>query len=270
MDAQRNMWSLGFQAANNPSVAKQFLHSPTIHGLRREFGKKAGFLRTGQKIINKATGFIPVPYVADLINKAMDIAASRVRSYRIRQKKGAADSTDPSLEKLVKFTIKELNVSEMDRYRLKIKEAQEDFAKATQKLSADLDKYTADHKMCSAFFKVAEKRGYVVRRLVKMRAKTAALREICAQTEKWCAEVESNVNGWQRDNSTKWKDMIEMSQGVHHEKCGDDICVVKAGDGPQGPSKAGQNLCKLTHMAVEFVSLDELGNFGVDEGLGQI
>ena len=270
MDAQRNIWSLGFQSANNPSVAKQFLHSPSIVGLRREFSKKAGFLRTGQKIVNKATGFIPVPYVADVINKALDVAAKKVRAYRIKQKKGAADSTDPSLEKLVKFTIKDLNITDMDRYRLKIKEAQEDFAKATGKLGGDLDKYTTEHKMCTAFFKVAEKRGYVVRRLVKMREKTAALREVCDQIDKWCREVENNVNGWQRENSTKWKEMVEMSQGVHHENCGNDICIVKAGDGPQGPSKAGQNLCKLTNVALQFVSLDELANFAVDEGLGQI
>lgn len=263
--AQRNIWNLGFQAANNPSVAKQFLHSKTIHGAKRSFQKKSGYARMAAKAVSFGSKFIPVPYVADVLNKGIQLASDKLRKYRIKQKKGAADSTDPSLEKLVKFTIKDLNISDMDRYRLKIKEAQDDFSAATGALAGEIGKHTESGDVCKAFFNVAEKRGYLVRRLIKMRAKTQALREITILIDKWCAEVEAQVNGWQRENNNVWQAMFESYPASTHENCPDDICVMKSGPGPKGPGQFGTALCKLTSQAADFLTLDDLVDYALDE-----
>lgn len=169
-----------------------------------------------------------------------------------------------------KFSIKELDISELDRYRLKIKEAQEDFSRATNGFAGKLGKHMASDDVCTAFFDVAEKREYLVRRLIKMRARTQAIQEILVLMNKWCAEVEGGLNKWQRENGGAWQAMMESYPESIHEKCGDTICVIKAGAGPSGPGQFGEALCKLTSTAVSFVSLDEVTNFGVDQGLGQI
>lgn len=267
---ERNIWSLGFQAANNPSIGKQILHSKTIHGLKRSFEKKSGYGKLAVTVVSKATSFIPVPYAADVINKGIAIASDKIRAYAISKKKGAADSTDPSLEKLVKFSIKELDISDLDRYRLKIKEAQEDFQKATNGFGASLGKHMATEDVCTAFFEVAEKRGYLVRRLIKMRASTLALREILDQIDKCCAGVEKGLNQWQNANSKAWRAMLESYPESVYTNCGDTICVIRSGAGPSGPGAFGQGLCTLTSAAVSFVSLDEVVNYGADQGLGQI
>jgi len=267
---ERNIWDLGFQAANNPGVGKQFLHSATITSARRTFQKKAGIARLGVKVASKATSFIPVPYVGDIINKGMSIASTKIRSWAIKKKKGAADSTDPSLEKLVKFSIKDLDISDLDRYRLKVKEAEEDFQKATSSFGEALGKSMASDEVCKAFFAVAEKRGYLVRRLLKLQARTAAVREIMNQTDKWCLEVTRNLNAWQRTNGGAWKAMIESYPESVHANCPAEICVMKTGPGPGGTTKFGAALCKLTSQAVSFLAVEDLVEYGVDEGISHI
>ena len=71
-------------------------------------------------------------------------------------------------------------------------------------------------------------------------------------------------------------DMLNKGMQIASEKlrsyanCGETICVKKVNDGPQGPGKFGQGSCKFTATAATFITLDELANFGVDEGPGQI
>jgi len=267
---ERNIWDLGFQAANNPGVAKQFLHSATITSARRTLTKKAGLARLGVKVASKATSFIPVPYVGDVINKGMSIASTKIRSWAIKRKKGAADSTDPSLEKLVKFSVKDLDISDLDRYRRKVKEAQDDFQKAVANFGETMGKNMASDEVCKAFFDVAEKRGYLVRRLIKMQARTAAVVEIMRLTDKWCAEVTKSLNDWQRTNGGAWKAMLESYPESVHANCPADICVMRTGPGRGGTTKFGAAVCKLTSQAVSFLAVEDLVEYGVDQGIGQI
>lgn len=231
----RNLWDRGVALATNPSLFKVLKHSRFLDPFRRS--SKSRLLKGGVGI---ATSFIPIPGVRGLIKGALDKAVDITRNRAITQNKKDADGL--KAEDVAKWGLKDLDVSDFDRYRWKIYNAGTELGTVMKNVEKNRDTSVSP---CNDIGMAIAKLLYLKKRAVKLRTKAMATMALCETTLKWLEEVDGvAVKGDKetQDTNSKYSNNESVLKGyiaeesdprsvndndhkLRHVKCDDAMCI---------------------------------------------
>lgn len=219
--AQRNIWELGEKIAYNPSIWTRVKHSSAGTSLRRSVKRS-----TGAKAVFKVGGFllkqVPVPVIKDMLAVVSDAVHQKLRSMtKERKLKGATTN-----EKKAKWSWKDMDVQDVDRFRWKVTDAMRDFEKERHAFVQNVDKHAESGKICDAFVKVSTAFFYAHKRHDKLKKKIEALRAVCDVTDAWLSEVRTNLDDWARNSKDDLTKVFTDAQEGGHAECEKTVCVL--------------------------------------------
>lgn len=208
VDPEKDIFAYALARVNNKSVALRVRNSPKLHSIRSALKTKGSFASKGIGALTAGLrigmGAIPIPgIVTDLLKIAQQAVEKKIRS-KLHERHIAA----VNLEERVKFTLKELSVEELDRYRWKLKDAVDELNKKSATLDALYLKKTGEGKPCGAWLEITEAYAQVERRQNKLVDACKALRTVLDDTTKWGEEVTKVINVKRKEQGVKFAAVI--------------------------------------------------------------
>jgi hypothetical protein len=180
---------------NNKGILARIGHSPKLHSARSattskgSFGSKAASL--AGVAVRAGLSAIPIPQIGGLIGKIEQAVEGQVRTWHHNKRgKGATSIADT-----VKFSLKELSVENLDRYRKKVEMSVNDLNKAGIALEAQVKKKQGEHATCDAYLEMAKAGEQASRRLRILRETIVGLQTSLALTTAWANKVECGLAG---------------------------------------------------------------------------
>lgn len=223
----RDLQDIAKSVVANPTIFKKIRHSGFMAGARRTVQSKesaaSGAFQGFKKGISVAIGFIPLPVLPALMDKAWDAFATYLKA---RQRQGHIDSPVNLTDK-VKFELKTIgeDVAEWDGYRWKIQHACDQYNKAVQDVTKSME--TAP---CDTWVRVWAKYYYLGSRVEKLRHSVAAMRVVCDEVDVWLLKVEDDTAAAYKKADTVFNTEVEqLKKGQFHDSCSEQKCMFKQG-----------------------------------------
>lgn len=238
------IWDYAAQRVNNKSVAMRVKHSPKLHALRSALSTKGSAMSKGAAVgtmlLRLGISAIPIPSIAtSLINVAQQAVEKKVRSH-LHKRSLTAATTD---EDKVKFTLKELDVGDLDRYRWKLKEAIEQL---NQKVSGIDGVYAAkqkEAKPCDSWLELAEALAQAERRYNILMLSAGGLRDAMVECLKWADKQKDEINKFKTSLGGKFQTAIDAESAE-----ADKAEKAKKGDGELFMNKRHLNCSHYCHV----------------------
>jgi hypothetical protein len=220
------LWSRGHERAQEVNFTKSINHSKLAHrwGLGQGVRLKASAVTNAAKLITKPfLALIPVPAVGTLSGMVLDAAAEKARAeYRKRQ---TAAANMLGQEQKVKFGIKNLDISDWDRYRYKAGHSYNELKKA---LDVYVDPGRDTISVCNDAFRLSYKYHYFKKRTAILRGQAETMKTICDEIIAWVDQLEDNVrNGNVEKSVLDFCEAAETNDMSLHVECDSDYCVHK-------------------------------------------
>jgi len=170
MPNQDDIFFYAATCVKNKSVLARIGHSAKLHSVRSAVSSKgSAATKFGALVgagIRATVNCIPIPVIGGLVSAIEQRVEKAIKSkhHRSNLGKAAAGSADE-----VKFTLKELSVEELDRFRWKVSESIQEFNKLATAYPENKDKKRAAQAQCEAYLDLALAAEQVNRRLKKLR-----------------------------------------------------------------------------------------------------
>lgn len=214
-----SIWDYAAQRVNNKSVPARIAHSPKLHALRSALSSKGSAASKGAAVgtmlLRLGISAIPIPsIVTSLINVAQQAVEKKLRSY-LHQRHLTGSTSD---EEKVKFTLKELSVEDLDRYRWKLKEAIDDLNK---KITAIDGAYTAaqnESKPCDSWLTLAEALAQAERRYNILSQSAGGLKAAMDECLRWADKQAAEINKFKTSLGGKFQSAIEAETAEADKK----------------------------------------------------
>lgn len=194
---------------NNKGILARIGHSPKLHSARsatRSKGSLASKVLGLAGVAGRAgLNAIPVPAVGGLIGKIEQAVEGKIRSWHHKRRGRGATSIDDQ----VKFSLKELSVENLDRYRKKVEMAVNDLNKASARFNDEVKKKQNSHATCDAYLDLAKAAEQASRRLRILRETVEGLQASLHLTNAWANKVEFGLPG-----ATTYKPLPQSVLGV--------------------------------------------------------
>jgi hypothetical protein len=247
----RNLWDLGNEYANNPSMLTRIMHSSKGTAVRRSVKGS-----TIPKIFASAGAYalknVPIPILNDLLNAAVNKAYEVGKNYyRNKYQKPKDAKTAEDRINTVKFGWKDMDVQDMDRYRWKVASSLEDLNKATDNFKKNYANILTEGNFCDEFIKVTTDFAYAHKRVEKLRKKATEIQVLTSLTLEWLNEVEGNLNTWAKDNKNALIGMASKVPSEGHVNCDPTVC---ANSSQVGFSLQHKQIANATQIAGNFLS----------------
>ncbi|HMQ02921.1 MAG TPA: hypothetical protein PKD26_03320 [Pyrinomonadaceae bacterium] len=205
-----SIWDYAAQRVANKSVAARIKHSPKLHALRSALSTKGSAMSKGAAVgtmlLRLGISAIPIPSIAtSLINVAQQAVEKKIRSHLHQRSLGKA-TTD---EEKVKFTLKELSVEDLDRYRWKLKEA---IDQLNQKVTAIDGLYATkqkESKPCDAWLDLAEALAQAERRFNILSQSAGGLKAAMDEALRWADKQMVEINKFKTSLGGKFQTAID-------------------------------------------------------------
>jgi hypothetical protein len=186
-----NIFAYAAKRVANKNAWSRIAHSSTLHSMRSATKSSGSF---GSKLVSFAgasvratANAIPIPVVGGLVAAIEGKVEAYIKS---RGHAGNLQKATTTEDK-VKFTLKEINVEDMDRLRWKVADAIKELNEAMRDLSVEIVKKRQELRPCDAYYEAACAWAQARRRLKKLTDAAAALIAAMALTAKWINEVET-------------------------------------------------------------------------------
>jgi len=193
---KKNVWDLGEEIADNPSLKTRISHSSKGTAFRRAFTSKGAFVSkltgAGINVGSFVVKLLPIPIVAELSSSAIPKLYKFGKKKMNRRSKNhvASKWEAPSIETNVKFGWKSMSVADMDKNRWKIYHAVEDLNKTISKYQG---RWFDSGSLCSPLVDVATHHAYVLKRTGKMKEDLVKLIDLSLQTNDWLNGIEDDM-----------------------------------------------------------------------------
>lgn len=181
---------------DNKAVMQRIGHSAKLHKYRSAFVKKGGSLGSkaagiGGLVVRTALKQISIPVVGGFLAQIEQTVEDAIRSeyHKFRR------DTAPDARTEAKFELKELSVSEMDRYRWKVEESLKSLNQAAGNFPTNFQKKQAEGKQCDAYLEFAMAYAQAERRVKKLEKSCAGLEAAVQITHAWLNEVKNGKDG---------------------------------------------------------------------------
>lgn len=159
------------------------------------------------------TAVIPIPGVGLAVDTVIDKAISKVTGKsRARKAENAV-----GLQSQVKHQIKQLNVNDLDRARLKAKEELEAFNKLLAMTGTDED-------LCELSFNLAYRFYRAQARTEILRTQAEVLKQVSEDILQWCDQLDTTLDAKEQTMENMLKQMYNR-----HQNCGSKCLHTPAG-----------------------------------------
>ena len=186
-----DIFAYAAKCVDNKSVLARLGHSAKLHGVRSALSSKGSAASKFGSLVGagvRATlNAIPIPVVGSLIGSLEQKVEKVIKGQLHSRNLGKSTTTTEK----VKFTLKELSVEELDRFRWKVSEAITEFNKLVPGHAASLAKKRADHATCDAFLDLALAAEQVNRRIRKLKEACLGILGAIKITSEWIEECEN-------------------------------------------------------------------------------
>lgn len=208
-----SIWDYAAQRVSNKSVATRIKHSPKLHAFRSALSSKGSAMSKGAAVgtmlLRLGISAIPIPSIAtSLINVAQQAVEKKLRSH-LHQKSLTLATSD---EEKVKFTLKELSVEDLDRYRWKLKEAMEQLNQKVRTIDAVYGAKQGEGKPCDAWLELAEALAQAERRYTILSLSAGGLKTAMDEALNWANKQAQVINTFKDSVGLKFKDAIETEE----------------------------------------------------------
>jgi len=180
---------------NNKGILGRIGHSPKLHSARSATKSKGSFASKALGLVGVAgragLNAIPVPAIGGLIGKIEQAVEGKIRTWHHNRRGKGATSIDDK----VKFSLKELSVENLDRYRKKVEMSVTDLNKASANFKDQVTKKQGAHATCDAYLDMAKAGEQASRRLRILRESIDGLQTALALTLVWADKVEHGLPG---------------------------------------------------------------------------
>lgn len=221
--ANRNLWALGEELAENPSMWTRVKHSSKGTSARR-VGKVSNIPKAMAMGGAMALKQIPVPIVRDVLSAAVDKGYEMAKGYHRRKHQIGKAKDD---EGRAKFGWKDMDVKDMDRYRWKVTDSVKSLNTTTAKFNENFSKYAADGRVCDAYVRVTKDYAYACKRSLKLRKKALAIRALCDHTLSWLDKVDRDLEHWAFNDAAGVSLKIKALGEGGHGACEPTVCAVR-------------------------------------------
>lgn len=183
----------------NKSMGDQIAHSGIFHSLRSAFSSGGSAASKGAGAVvgvgKLFLALIPVPIVGAVVGAAVDVINGKIRGglHDSRIANAASKIADPNASAeeraaanadYVKFSIKELTVENLDRYRWKV-------ARSFEELNAGLTAYNNSNQSCDDMYAFALLYEQVERRKQKLTDELQKFVDVTNAVNQWIIDLNS-------------------------------------------------------------------------------
>lgn len=192
MENTDNIFDYAARCVNNKGVLARIGHSAKLHSVRSAASSKGSAASKFGALVGaglRATvNCMPIPVVGGII-AAVEQKVERVIKGQLHKRnhgKAAAGSADD-----VKFTLKDLSVEELDRYRWKVSDSILEFNKLASAYQDNKEKKKAAQAQCEAYLDLALAAEQVNRRIKVLRKACLGICAAMKLTVDWIGECEN-------------------------------------------------------------------------------
>jgi hypothetical protein len=187
----QDLFAYAVDCVGNKSVLQRIGHSAKLHSVRSAVSSKGSAASKFGALVGagfRATvNAIPIPVVGGIVGAIEQKVEKAIKSQlHKRNLKKATDTADK-----VKFTLKELSVEELDRYRWKVSDSIQEFNKLALAFGDNLAKKRDAKATCEAYLDLAMAMAQVDRRNKKLREACLGICAALKVTVDWIGECES-------------------------------------------------------------------------------
>lgn len=223
----RDLQDIAKSVVANPTVFKKVRHSGALSPFRRTVQSKgamaSGAASVAKKGVSVAIGFIPLPVLPALLDKAWD----KLSEYLKARQRNAHIQSPANLDEKVKFELKTIGeeVANWDNYRWKVQHAVEQFNKAATEATQSMATTP-----CDTWVRVWAKYYYLGQRMEKLRFSVEAVRAVTEEVDVWLLSVEQSYEEAFGKADVQYKtDVAQLKTGQFHDSCSDNKCMFKSG-----------------------------------------
>lgn len=188
MTADANIFREAAKRVSNKGVLARVGHSAALHMFRSAVSSKGSAASKGSKVAlavgRAALQLIPIPVVANLASAVEQKLEGFVRGKLHQHRLETATST----EDRAKFSIKEMSIEDLDRYRWKVHTAMQEVNEKVPKIKA------TDKQTCNECFEVAMAIAQAERRIDRLKEAIKGLQDAIDITNQWIKECETGTN----------------------------------------------------------------------------
>lgn len=181
------------KCVDNKGVLARIGHSAKLHSARSAVSSKGSAIsKTGALVgaaVRATVNAIPIPVVGGLIGAIEQKVEKAIKS----RMHGKSLQNASSITEKVKFTLKELNVEELDRFRWKVTESITEFNKLVAQKDMNLKKQQEAHATCETFLQLAMAAEQVNRRLLKLKTACLGIFAAVKITGEWIEECQNGA-----------------------------------------------------------------------------
>jgi hypothetical protein len=181
------------KCVDNKGVLARIGHSAKLHSLRSAAASKGSAASKAGALVGagiRATvNAMPIPVIGGLIGALEQKVEKAIKS----KMHGRSLQKATSVTEKVKFTLKELSVEELDRYRWKVSEAITEFNKLNGQKDVNLKKQQEAHATCETFLQLAMAAEQVNRRLLKLKTACLGIFAAIKITGEWIEDCQNGA-----------------------------------------------------------------------------
>lgn len=179
------------KCVDNKSVLARIGHSAKLHSARSAVSSKGSAISKASALVGagvRATvNAMPIPVIGGLIGALEQKVEKAIKSHM----HGKSLQKAATITEKVKFTLKELSVEELDRFRWKVTESMTEFNKLVAQKEINLKKQMEQHATCETFLNLAMAAEQVQRRIKKLKTACLGIFAAIKITGEWIEECEN-------------------------------------------------------------------------------
>lgn len=179
------------KCVSNKSVLARIGHSAKLHSIRSALSSKGSAASKFGSLVGAAAratlNAIPIPAIGSIISSLEQKVEKVIKGQLHSRSLGKATTTADK----VKFTLKELSVEELDRFRWKVSESITEFNKLVSAHATNLAKKQAAQATCDAFLDLALAAEQVKRRIERLKEACLGILGAIKITSEWIEECEN-------------------------------------------------------------------------------
>ncbi len=187
-----DIFAYAAKCVDNKGILARIGHSAKLHSARSAVSSKGSAAsKLGSLLgagVRATVNAMPIPVIGGLIGALEQKVEKAIKSHLHRTK---AKQPGASQTEIVKFTLKELSVEELDRFRWKVTESISEFNKLVGQKDANLKNKQDAHATCEAFLELAMAAEQVNRRITKLRNACLGIFAAIKMTGEWIEECQN-------------------------------------------------------------------------------
>jgi hypothetical protein len=216
MPSTTDVWEFSDAKVANKGVFARIGHSARLHSVRSAMSSKGSAASKGLALmgvgLRGAASLIPIPIIGSLISSAQAAIEGAIRTHHHTKKltkNGPVTQAD-----FVKFSLKDISVANLDRYRFKVTDSVEEMTRVGNAFDGKYRIAASTHAPCNADLEYAMAIAQAERRLKIFEDEVAGLLVILNGSAAWAVGARTSIIDYKNQASQKFSDYAQAELNV--------------------------------------------------------